>query len=446
MNLIEIIITNVQHISKLNFSLSLNDHKIHCIVGRNGVGKTTLVRALRNLSNADTFIKTASPRIFSDQSRIEYRIDGEEYVFYYDRKIRSLTCRDLIPDEIRHAVSAELPMPFGERFNFAKSASEADSKIRLAIALQDFSRPNELINFLSEIYAAKKYERLIEVSHRGRFYYAIEQTDGTYIREDYFSSGEFFLINLYRTIKNKSRLIVIDEIDLSLDSAAQVHLLKWLRNFCVLYECSILFTTHSLAIMRTLLETELSYFDFDNGIVSITAASYSYTKARLFNFIGWDRYVLTEDKVLAGLIDRLIKKHCDPCFSEYKLIYVGGGSNVVDLLKRNRNESFLSQCENVIAVLDGDEKDKPYVRCEGVYLIPIESVEKELWKRYNDAGDYPFRSRRRNFTSEKDYFNHLKDEQRVSIDEIYDYITDENIDDFRPLIVRMKEFLGRRIS
>ena len=39
-------------------------------------------------------------------------------------------------------------------------------------------------------------------------------------REDYLSSGEYFLIRLYRTIMSSARLIVIDEIDISLDAVA----------------------------------------------------------------------------------------------------------------------------------------------------------------------------------------------------------------------------------
>jgi ABC-type Mn2+/Zn2+ transport system ATPase subunit len=84
---------------------------------------------------------------------------------------------------------------------------------------------------------------MVEVTAKGKRYYAIVKDDGTYIREDYLSSGEYFLINLYRTIKGSSQLIVIDEIDISLDAAAQANLAKWLRGFTK-YERKILY--HSL--------------------------------------------------------------------------------------------------------------------------------------------------------------------------------------------------------
>lgn len=442
MNNLSVLIAHVQHISKLDFRLSLERNGLHCIVGRNGAGKTTLVRALRNLSNADTFVKTAGPRIFRDQSMIRYTVDDAEYVFSYDPTLRTLNSREAIPQEVRGAISAELPMPFGSRFNYAKSASEADSAFRISIAMQDLTRPAELINFLQAIYETRKYERLIEVSVRNRSYYAIEQDDGKYIREDYLSSGEFFLINLYRTIKSNSRLIVIDEIDLSLDAAAQAKLVDWLRGFCEEYRCSILFTTHSLAIMRTLKASELAYIDMENGEATISAASYSYTKARLFGFRGWDRYILTEDVVLEGLIEHLIAHRCHRRFLSHKTIYVGGGNQVADLLKRNEAHEFLAPQANVIAVIDGDQRGEVHAGWDRVYLVPIESVEKELFARFQQDTTFPFTPLRQNILHAKELSKHIQMSNIASIDEIYQYVVQANESAFAELIAVLNDFLN----
>ncbi|WRL07280.1 hypothetical protein RO494_03640, partial [Pseudomonas aeruginosa] len=42
-------------------------------------------------------------------------------------------------------------------------------------------------------------------------------------------------------------------------------------------------------------------------------------------------------------------------FFTYQIIHVGGGSNVVDLMRQNSTEGFFSTPENVISVLDGDQ-------------------------------------------------------------------------------------------
>ena len=280
MRTFRVVLEAVQHIEMLSLEVDLSTNGLMCLVGRNGTGKTTLVRALRNLSLSDTFLKTANPHAFSAQSRITYDVDGAQIVYSYDPEIRSLNCKSRIAPEIRRLISAELPIPHGTRFNYAKSASEADLDIRRAIALGSYNRPTELIDFLNAIYASEKYAATAEVKVRGKSYYAIVQADGTYIREDYLSSGEFFLINLYRTIKGPSRLIVIDEIDLSLDAAAQVNITAWLRGFCDRYLRKILFTSHSLAVMRTLEPAELYYISQEPGRHFIELASYSYVKAR----------------------------------------------------------------------------------------------------------------------------------------------------------------------
>jgi AAA15 family ATPase/GTPase len=49
--LFEVTIKNIQHISELQLIFL----KIGCIVGKNGIGKTTLVKAINNLQSTDTF-------------------------------------------------------------------------------------------------------------------------------------------------------------------------------------------------------------------------------------------------------------------------------------------------------------------------------------------------------------------------------------------------------
>ena len=436
MNSLTVSLNAIQHISSLTYEIDLSNPGLCCLVGRNGAGKTTLVRALRNLSSADTFIKTAGPSIFSDASSITYKIDGKEIIFTYDPAIGSLNCRQAIPKKIRRSISVELPIPYGARFSYAKSASMADGEIRKKIVLGTPTRPNELI------YANEKYDSLIEASVRGKSYYAIVSSSGRYIREDYLSSGEYFLINLYRTIKSATKLIVIDEIDLSLDAAAQAKLAEWLREFCKNYGCKILFTTHSLAVMRTLHASEIFYMEKGNTQVTFTPASYSYVKARLFGFRGWDKYILTEDKTLLGFIEYLLFYQCPGAFFSCKIIYAGGGSQVADLLNRNVIDEFLAVSSNVIAIIDGDQKGMPHASIPNMHLIPIESIEKELYRQKNIDPNFPFRYERVKFTSDKDFFNYLYESNVATIVEIYAYLFSRNEEAFKPLIELLSGFLG----
>lgn len=131
--------------------------------------------------------------------------------------------------------------------------SDIDSEFRRNISIKNYSKPDELIFFLSDIYKSNRFDNLKEITVKGVKYYFVLRENDYYIREDYLSSGEHFVINLYKMIQSKSKFIVIDEIDICLDASAQVNLLEELRKFCNRYEVNIIFTTHSLAIMKKLI-------------------------------------------------------------------------------------------------------------------------------------------------------------------------------------------------
>lgn len=409
----------------MEFSIDLLENKLNCIVGKNGVGKTTLIKAIRNLSFADTFSKTSSNNIFNEESAVVYSISEEEFIFYYDSDIRSLNCKAVIPESIKSIIMVELPIPHGERFNYFQTVSNADSDIRRAVVLENFNKPVELIEFLNDIYASTKFDSLVEIQIKSNKYYCILLDNNRYVREDYLSSGEYFLISLYKKFRSGCKLIVIDEIDISLDAAAQAHLVRKLRKLCDEYCVTIMFTTHSLAMMRTLDESELFYMQEYEKDVKIMSASYNYIKSILFGFSGWDKYILTEDFVLQKFLDYIIRRYCSDVFYEYKIIYVGGGSNVADLMRRNSQEKFLSEPENVITVLDGDQKEYRHARRELTYCIPIESVEKALYSYYQDPDFTPRLEGVKETDSKKLYKKFIKD-GIMSEAQIFTYLCDKN--------------------
>jgi ABC-type dipeptide/oligopeptide/nickel transport system ATPase subunit len=437
-------IANIQHVSTATLIINLEENKLIGIVGKNGVGKTTVIKSIKNLSSADTFTKTSAAGIFHEDSTIFYQADKEEYLFTYDVDLKSLNCKKIIPEHIKKMIEVELPMPYGQRFNFFQSISDSDQEIRKSIVLEKYSRPTELINFLSEIYGTQKFDDLIEIEIRGINYYCILQENSRYIREDYLSSGEYFLISLYRKIKSYCKLIVIDEIDISLDAAAQVHLINKLREFCTRYEVNILFTTHSLAMIRTLSDGELLYMQESNGAVEIFPASYSYIKSILFGFTGWDKYILTEDKLLKNLLELIIQRYCHNTYYKYKIIYVGGARNVVDLMDRNAKEHFLSSPENVISILDGDQRNFRYVKSsDSTFCIPFESVEKALHQDYQNPS---FQPRLPDIYAaaildDKALYSKMLNDKVMSEGQILDYLIDKHDDDMRSFSEVLSKFL-----
>lgn len=434
-------IKDVQHIKLLTFLIDLEKNQLMGIVGRNGVGKTTLMKAIQNLRSADTFVKTSSDRIFSETSVIEYELDDTNVRFDYDAALGSLNLKGAISDTVRGIVDVELPMPFGQRFNFYQSISDADAQIRQAIVLQDYSRPDELIDFLNEIYGSNKFDALVEIRVKGVPHYCITLPDNRYIREDYLSSGEFFLINLYRKIQLRCKLIAIDEIDISLDAAAQVHLIEKLREFCRKYGVNVVFTTHSLAMMQTLLDGELYHMREGAAGIEILPESYAYIKSTLFGFRGWDRYILTEDKLLMRFIEYVINRYCGDVFYEYKIIYIGAAGSVVDLMRRNEREEFFSQKDNVISVLDGDQLKEKYAQGDNIIFIPFESVEKQIHTDYA-AGELRILGTYET-NDPKKLFAKFISMKALSETKIFEYLCAKNEENISKFADQLKAFLSR---
>jgi len=424
-------------------NLDLNSCKLTCVVGRNGVGKTTLVKAIQNLQFADTFAQTSPASIFNADSLLTYTADDNKYSFYYDPELRTLNSKEIIPDTIKSSIDAELPMPYGQRFNFFQSIVSADLDIRRSIVLEIHERPIELINMLNEIYSTSRFDKLVEIKIKKTYYYCVLLEDSKYIREDYLSSGEFFLISLYRKIKGGAKLIIIDEIDISLDAAAQTKLAAKLREFCQKYSVNIFFTTHSLPLMKTLEYGELFHLEEAEGVLSPAPVSYNFIKSLLFGFEGWDKYILTEDEVLQRLLEFIINKFCSKTFYRFKIIYIGGATNVVNLMKRNAAEEFLTTASNVISILDGDQSDKKHViNYKNVHCIPFNSVEKKIYEDYLAGSEELVKiSDGMKFRDDKDMFSKLISKKLMSENQIFEYLCRSHMKDISIFSETLKSFL-----
>jgi ABC-type dipeptide/oligopeptide/nickel transport system ATPase subunit len=436
---------NIQHVKNMTFSLDLNQNKLTCLVGKNGVGKTTLIKSILNFRSADTFSKTTSSGVFKTDSEVVYKLGANEFVFSYDTSINSLNCKSAIPDNIKNTIDVELPMPFGQRFNHFQSISSADKDIRTAIILGQHTRPAELIEFLGDIYSSNKFENLVEIKVKNTKYYCIPLDGDRYVREDHLSSGEFFLISLYRKITSRCKLIVIDEIDISLDAAAQAHLVRRLRIFCETYFVNIVCTTHSLALMRTLKDSELFYMTNTDGEGDVTPASYNYIKSIMFGFSGWDKYILTEDDMLKNFLDFIIAKYCPTNFSQYKIVPIGGGSNVTKLLRLNRTEHFFSRPENVISILDGDQEINKHIRnCPGTYFLPFESVEKKIYADHKILKFLPEFKHTETITTDKHFYKKIIESEVINDPQIFEYLCTEAEQGVTSLSQTISYFLAQK--
>lgn len=435
-------IENVRPISSLVFEIDLSQHGIHCIVGKNGTGKTTLAKAIMNLALADTFVKTSLEGIFDNASTIRYTVGEAQYLFTYDPALRSITTRKPVQARHKAVVSVEMPAPHGQRFTFFRTLADHDDDIRQAVVLERYTRPTALIEFLANIYQDRRFADLVEVQFRRGVCCCFVQEDKRYIREDYFSSGEYFLINLYRKITQETPLVVIDEIDISLDASTQARLAEQLRKLCAQHKSTVVFTSHSLALMQTLEPDELRYLDCDTvkGTTTLSPMSFSGVKNLMFQFEGFDRYILTEDKMLHQFLEYTIRRYCSPTFYSYQVICVGGQGYVKGLMKRNSQYRFLGPEEHVICVLDGDQSDQKQPK--QVYCMPLQNVEKALWELYRED-DFTYKFEGGEKLKPKPLYDRLTSLKKLSTEGIFQLLCNRHDTAIKQFAQTLSGFLCR---
>ncbi len=436
-------IENVHPITNLVFEIDLSQHGIHCIVGKNSAGKTTLAKAIMNFALADTFVRTSSGGVFNDTSSIRYTLEAEQYLFTYDAAIRSISTRKPVPGHHKAVVSVEMPAPHGQRFTFFRTLADQDEDIRQAVVLGRYEKPTALIEFLTNIYQDHRFDDLVEVPLRRGVCCCFVHEDKRYLREDYFSSGEYFLINLYRKVTQGKPLVVIDEIDISLDASTQARLAEQLRQLCTKHRSSVVFTSHSLALMQTLEPGEIRYLGHDRntGAITLSPMSFNGVKSLMFAFKGYDRYILTEDERLEQFLQYAINRYCSPTFYSYQVICAGGHGYVKGLMNLNDQYEFYGPKENVICVLDGDQSGQ--AQPKQVFCLPMKNVENALWHLYQEP-DFPYRFDGGERLKAKPLYGQLTHSRKLlSPEEVCKLLCDRHNDAMKQFALTLSGFLCR---
>lgn len=191
----------------------------------------------------------------------------------------------------------------------------------------------------------------------------------------------------------KGGILAIDEIDATLYPASQIKLIEALRKFSSSYNIQIIFTTHSLTMLKKLCEwqsdpkisgqVKVVYLQkFDNNIKAIEDISFDGIKNRL-NIAISDKQnfkkipVFTEDKEGAFFLKSILKRRNHLIkISECTM----GCSNYIELI-RKKVEGF--KYLQSIVVLDGDVKSqiqtlREISKHKHILLLPGENSPERL--------------------------------------------------------------------
>lgn len=438
-------IENVKGLVELKTTFDFSTKKIVVITGKNGTGKTTLVKAFKLISDQQVFKNTSSMNSIGKGSRISFELnDHPGFSFTYNDKLKALDTKQVLPP--KDYVRSELPIPYGDRFQQFSLVAKFDSEIRANIASSDYQRAEEVRDFLSQVYPGNDHFSELKTTRvkKNQFYFILQPND-YYIREDHFSSGEFFLIQLYRLITSEAKLIIIDELDISLDASAQVHFFNAIQPFLDQYNSHLIVISHSLAFMETVDDGCLYYHEQNNGLATLEQRSFGYIKSDLYGFLGRDRYIITEDDVLAGFIEFLIRSNIKS-FYKYEIIPVGGQPQIDALTKKNDDHAIFGPSINVIVIIDKDIQDR--IKYDGpteVFTSPVDDIELFLWE--NRARLLPdvklgsFKEADKPKKTAKTYWKKIINSGQKSPENLYQLVIDENSKETRELIEALEVFL-----
>ncbi|MFC6635757.1 AAA family ATPase [Microbulbifer taiwanensis] len=443
----KISIRNVKNVTHLDVRFEYPGSSIIVLTGRNGVGKTTIIKAFKLPRDPNIFGRFSGDFALREGSLVEIELDGySKFTFTYNGRLKALDTKDGLPDE--RDLFSELPIPFGDRFSRFSTIAGLDSELKISIASSDYKNADGLIRFLSEVYSSRKFDDLKQARIKGNTYYFILKGNDYYIREDHFSSGEYFLIQLYRLVTSGAKLILIDEVDVALDAVAQANLYSALRPLLQVYDARIILVSHSLEFMSTVDDGGLYYLEECSGTIKLEQYSFGYVKSDLFGFKGYDRYFLTEDEVLEGFVEYLLKVFPVSHYYQHTTIGVNGANQLQKLVEKNDRDQIFLSSENVICIVDGDVFPQLRADYDGPTLIlcsPVNDIEVYIFDNRDSVlpdVDLPTYTESTNVKkASKAYWKYLTVDQNINKARLYGLIVDSEPKKVRELVQKISDFL-----
>jgi len=106
-------IRELQHLANISVSFDFTRDPLICMTSKNGVGKTSIIKALALLKDTAIVSKTSSVFSISEETKIDIKINDDIYVFRFNAG--DLDTKNILRDE--SFINVELPIPYGKRFS-----------------------------------------------------------------------------------------------------------------------------------------------------------------------------------------------------------------------------------------------------------------------------------------------------------------------------------------
>jgi energy-coupling factor transporter ATP-binding protein EcfA2 len=366
-------IKNLKSIGLLDFELP--PVGVYVLTGENGCGKTSLLACITRLGQRDSFPRhfrtsTASKKLDNfDAAEITYLGPLHTVVYKYSGFRWEPTPK---------GNSKGLLMEFG----YSEVLYVAADDKRVTPRQEDF-KPSKIkpasgfiISHADKIFGTTKFQQLRVVNVRrgpGQQAFVFEKQGpktAIYYSERNFSLGELAVLKLLRVLDavRANALVVIDELELALYPLAQERLLKAIEEIASARNLTVIFSTHSATLIRSIAPTNLLFLERQgNEVVCVSNCYPTYALGRIGSpgEASPDVVLLVEDPNAEAFLTALRRQSASQLFHgcahpTIQIAPIGGYENVLKFLAKA--STLFSAQTRVQAALDKD--------CEAVLVPP----------------------------------------------------------------------------
>ena len=361
---VKVTIQNLKSIVDLTFDVPLQGAFL--LTGANGCGKTSLLTALHRMGAHNAF-QTGLPGAKQsngidglEDARIIYEVNGKSVSYRYNKTRWSATPK---------SNSSLVQSGFRDVLFLKADSTRVEPTANELKGVRKLPADADLRSFLNVVFDTKKFDKLVKINLPGKNTVAhlieMEHLAGkrkNYYSEKAFSLGELCVMRLAQKLLSVKigALYIVDEFEMALHPAAQVRLFSQIEKLANARNCTILVSTHSSSLIRSVRRHNIIYLENIDGIVSVhrnVYPTYALQYIALDGDHAPDKLVFVEDVSAQTCIDAMWRRHVAGHKTPHTLptvrsVVIGGYKEVLRFL--DRSSSFIPHITRRMAALDGD--------------------------------------------------------------------------------------------
>lgn len=363
---VQVTIKHLKGIKSLVFDVPMKGAFV--ITGANGCGKTSLLTVLHRMGSHNAFQtglpggkKTSGIDGIEDTS-IQYDVNGKSVAYRYNNTRWSATPR---------SHSTLVGKAFSEVLFLKADSSRVEPTQNDLKGVKKHQADALLRSFMNAVFDTTRFDRLYRIRLRGRNLIAhlIDKSAPTdkkksYYSEKTFSLGELCVMRLGQKLSamQNGGLYIIDEFEMALHPAAQIRLFREIEKMAEVANCTVLVSTHSSSLIKSVKRSNIIYLENDSGTVTIhrdVYPTYALQYLSLDEESAPDKLIFVEDVSAKHCLDEMWLQHIsakqaagNTPLPTVQIAVIGGYKEVLRFLQRS--ESFVPAMTRRMAALDAD--------------------------------------------------------------------------------------------